>query len=162
FVAKLGPDGKHLWSKQFGDKDDQYCSDMAVDSTGNIVLAGTYQGALDFGAGPIKTFSHAVFVAKLDADGDARWSRSFDTSGGLGAVPTAVGVDPTENVWVTGSVGGPTDFGGGPLGSSEAQSSRMFLAKLDADGDHLWSKAFGPGQTAGTDLVADSKGNVIV
>jgi hypothetical protein len=52
-----------------------------------------------------------------------------------------VAVDGAGNVLLTGDFDGTVDFGGGPLTS--AGSDDIFVAKLDAQGNHLWSKRFG-------------------
>ena len=48
FVAKLDPRGNHVWSKRSGDRQAQHGRALAVDPSGNLVLAGDAQGALDF------------------------------------------------------------------------------------------------------------------
>src|SRR5579871_1167393 len=48
FVARLDASGKHLWSKRFGDAHAQHGRAVALDPSGNVVLAGDAQGTLDF------------------------------------------------------------------------------------------------------------------
>jgi len=162
FVAKLGPDGKHLWSERFGDKNDQLVYGMGVDSTGAVVLTGVYEGTIDFGAGRIKTESQAIFVAKLDAGGEPRWSRSFTTGGVDFAGSRALTVDASDNLWITGSLSGDVDFGGGLLKGGTEHKGKLFVAKLDANGEHLWSRSYGPGFGVGAQVLFDSKGNLIL
>ncbi|UQA56011.1 hypothetical protein [Polyangium aurulentum] len=59
--------------------------------------------------------------------------------------------------WGSGSV----DFGGGPLVSGAGTS--LYLAKLDASGNHVWSKRFGDtGSRTSRKVAMDSAGNVVV
>lgn len=71
-----------------------------------------------------------------------------------------VAVDAAGNIYVTGSFKETVDFGGGPLTSA---GDSVFVAKLDAAGNHLWSKSFGDaaGQ-AGTAIALDAAGNVVI
>jgi hypothetical protein len=162
FVAKLGPDGEHLWSKRFGDASAQTAQSIAADSEGNLVITGTFSGAIDFGGGPLSgTGKGDAFVTKLDASGSHVWSKRFGgvpgtLTGGLG-----IAVDQAGNVVVTGHFSGSVDFGGGPLVS--AGSSDVFIAELSADGEHRWSKRFGgPSDQQGVGVAVAPSGDVIV
>ncbi|UQA56879.1 SBBP repeat-containing protein [Polyangium aurulentum] len=55
FVAKFGPSGDYLWSRQAGDGELQRASGIAVDSGGNVIAGGNFRGTLDFGTGPMTT-----------------------------------------------------------------------------------------------------------
>jgi hypothetical protein len=51
FLAKFASDGmnvSHVWSKPFGDKADDVGNSVATDIAGNTVLAGRFQGMIDF------------------------------------------------------------------------------------------------------------------
>ena len=47
-----------------------------------------------------------------------------------------------RNVIVSGQFMGTIDFGGGPLTTSGPSADAIYLAKLDAAGNHVWSKRF--------------------
>ncbi|MBD3161221.1 MAG: hypothetical protein GF346_03430, partial [Candidatus Eisenbacteria bacterium] len=67
------------------------------------------------------------------------WSRSFgdDAEDSAGSVV----VDDEGNLFITGWFRGSIDFGGGPLISAGTRD--IYLAKLDANGNHIWSRRFG-------------------
>jgi hypothetical protein len=66
FVAKLDTDGGHLWSKRFGNASDEAAAGVATDSAGNVLVAGHFDGAIDFGGGPLNNAGGGdVFVVKL-------------------------------------------------------------------------------------------------
>jgi hypothetical protein len=65
------------------------------------------------------------------AFGDTRWD-------GYGA---SVSVDASGNLFVSGGFGDSVDLGGGTLDANGWRD--IFLAKFDADGNHLWSRSFG-------------------
>jgi hypothetical protein len=141
YLAKLDSAGAHVWSCGIpGVSDDdfgfvRYERRLAVDSAGNILIAGNYYGTPDFGCGPLAQASGSVFVVKLDGEGRCVWSRGFP---GAYVDSPRIAVDGTGRVAVTGFFNGSLDFGGGLLSSAQG----LFLAKLSATGTHLWSKRF--------------------
>jgi hypothetical protein len=87
------------------------------------------------------------------------WSKSFGDGSDQGA--TAVAVDASGNVIMTGYFNGTVDFGGGALTSLGGRD--VFLAKFGPNGAHLWSKSFGDGGVQQAQSVAvDALENVIV
>jgi len=161
FVAKFGSEGSHLWSQRFGDGDLQRASALAVDAPGNVVVTGRFSGTVDFGGGTLTSAgSDDIFVAKFGSDGSHLWSKRFGD--GSVQVATAVAVDASGNVVVTGYFSGTVDFGGGTL-TSAGYDDDIFVAKFGADGSHLWSQRFGDGDLQrASALAVDAPGNVIV
>ena len=71
-----------------------------------------------------------------------RWSKQFGEASAKeieGA--KAVATDAAGNVIIVGDLWGAANFGGGVLTTAGAQD--VFIAKLDPNGKHLWSKRFG-------------------
>lgn len=163
FIAKFDADGNHLWSKRFGDENDQIGEGVAVDGSGNVVITGWFTGTVDFGGGPLVSTDYDidVFVAKFDADGNHLWSKRFDSSVyGLEVIST-VAVDGSDNVVIAEQFVGTVDFGGVPLTS--AGSVDIAVAKFDASGGHLWSKGFGDDNyQIAQSIAADGSGNVVI
>ncbi|MFT3766651.1 MAG: SBBP repeat-containing protein [Minicystis sp.] len=160
FVAKLDPDGNHLWSKRFGDASAQNGKAVAVDLDGNVVITGDVAGVIDFGGGALTSAGGTdVFVASLNANGNHFWSKIFgnasnQTAGGLD-------IDSVGNVVITGNAAGKIDFGGGMLTS--AGGNDVYVAKLTQAGMHLWSKLFGSaGAENGRDVAVDRFGGIVL
>jgi hypothetical protein len=66
FVAWLDGTGKHLYSARFGDEREDNVAGIALDGTGRVVLAGSFEGAIDFGTGPLRARGKSdLFVAKF-------------------------------------------------------------------------------------------------
>lgn len=145
FVTKLSTTGNPVWSKQFGDEDGALAEAVATDGSGNIIVAGGFQGSIGFGGPTFTTTgssigSSDVFVAKLNASsGNHVWSAAFGASDADRA--TSVAVDSSGNVFVAGTFQDTVDFGGGPLTSIGAED--VFLIKLDSAGTLLWSNRIG-------------------
>jgi hypothetical protein len=136
FVAKLDASGHGLWSKSYastpvGGGTDAIVESLAVDGTGSVYVTGNLSGAPDFGGGVLgPAFSQNTFLLKLDAGGHHVWSKA------LGPAGASLAVDPLGDLVLCGTSGSPpVDLGGGPLPG-------MFVGKLDASGNHLWSKSF--------------------
>jgi len=160
FVAKFNAMGAHQWSRRFGGVLSQLGNSVAVDASGNVTVCGYFADTVDFGGGTfISAGNIDAFVAKFSASGVHQWSRSFGDPNWQDA--TAVAVDASGAVLVTGDFYGGVNFGGGTLTS--AGSDDIFLAKYDAAGTHLWSRRFGDAGFQGTSVVAvDVSGNVFI
>ena len=71
-VAKINATtGAVMWGKQFGGTGDQLCQSVAMDNSGNVIIAGGYNGTLQFGtlaAFPTVSGSTSslLYVATLD------------------------------------------------------------------------------------------------
>jgi hypothetical protein len=140
FIAKLDSSGNHLWSKSFGDTSDQYASDVAVDSSDNVLIAGSFASTINLGGVPLTSAdAKDIFVTKLDPSGKHIWSKRF---GGIGDQKAGhIAVDASGAILVTGTFDGTVDFGSGPLNSMG--NGDVFIVKLDSSGTPLWSRRFG-------------------
>jgi uncharacterized protein (AIM24 family) len=158
FLAKFDASGDHIWSKGFGNVDFAEWDvphTVVVDVAGNVIITGEFNMTIDFGGGLLTSAGEAdIFVAKFDADGNHLWSKRFgDAAPQFGH---SVAADASGNLVLTGYFFGSLDFGGGPL---TGQTS-LYVAKLDAGGNHIWSKAFDA--AIGHSIAADPSGNVVV
>src|SRR5439155_9716426 len=132
----------HMWSTPFGSTNVDYGYGVAVDSGGNVAVTGFFQGAVDFGGGPLACPARrSSVVAKFAAaDGAPLWSKRFgSTNDDIGY---AVAVDGAGNLLVTGYFRGTVDFGGATLVSMYGGID-VFVAKLaGADGTLVWARGF--------------------
>ena len=159
-LARLNADGDHVWSQRFGSAGDQTVRDGALDPAGHLVTAGSFAGALSFGADPLVSSGETdVFLAMLDGEGSQVWSKRFGDPAPQAA--GSVAVDGAGNILVAGHFSSQVDFGGGKLVS--AGGDDVFLVKLAADGSHVWSKSFGDlGEQREPRVAVDGAGNVVI
>jgi len=165
FLAKLGPNGEHLWSKRFANDSSQESNRtrrMRVDAAGNIVITGSFNGKVEFGGGLVTTpQARGVFVARFDSSGQHIWSKAYGGPAGSFSDCYGLGVDPAGNVGIAGVFSGSIDLGGGLLTSAGQQD--VFVARFDASGVPQWSKRFGgTSQEWARDAAVDGSGNVLV
>lgn len=160
FLAKYGPDGRHIWSKSFGGEQTDNGYGVATDSSGNVYITGNFSIRSDFGGGWLdSTGIDDIFLAKYGADGRYLWSKRFGSTSwdsGYG-----IATDASGNVYLTGDFNGIGYFGGGLLFSSGL--SDIFLAKFDSGGKHVWSKRFGStNEDTGYGVAVDSSSTVFI
>jgi len=159
YLVKLDALGNHLWSKQFGDASAQFAYGVASDAAGNVVVAGSQSGAVDYGGGTLTANGATdAFVARFDPSGNHVWSHTHGDAANQRAY--AVQMDTAGDIVLTGSFGSNIDFGGGMLAS--AGDDDIFVAKLSAAGAHIWSRRFGDFQfQRATTIAADLTGVAI-
>lgn len=131
FVAKYGADdGKYVWANKFGGDYDDYGNAVTVDLSGDVVVAGEFQGsALFAGRSASSGGQFDAFVAKYSSRGGAQWWQSYGDL--VNDKAFGVAVDYEGNSYVTGFSLFRIDLGTGPLYS--VGLSDAFLAKLASD-----------------------------
>lgn len=148
----------HLWSQSFGDASDQRAASIVVDGDGNILIAGSFRGAIDFGGGTlVSAGGNDIYLAKFDANGNHIWSRSYGD--GQHQFAFGLAVNSLGQPVLAGSFRGAVNFGGGNHVSAGGYD--IYVAKFDANGYHLWSRSYGDEQDQyGTGVGVDSGGMV--
>jgi hypothetical protein len=132
FLVKLDAGGHHVYSRVLGAWEDQALGDLAVDAAGDAVVLGGFVGSLDLGAGPLAAAGpNDIFLAKLDPTGQLVWQKDLGAPG----YPLGLTLSPAGEVYFAAVANGTVDLGGGPLGGP-------ILAKLDGNGQHVWSQSF--------------------
>ncbi|WP_437626037.1 hypothetical protein [Sorangium sp. So ce1151] len=160
YIARLDAEGRELWLQPLGGLGFQAATSVAASATGRIVVAGRFSGALVIGKDRLESAGGSdVFVASFDADGTPLWSKRFGD--GFDQQPRAVAMDERGNAVVVGDFAGTIDLGGEPLQS--AGGLDVFVASLDALGEHRWSKRFGDaGLQRARAVAVDGADNVVV
>ncbi len=164
FLAKYSPQGAHMWSERFGGTYDDLLYGLAADTNGDVVISGSFKGAVNFGGATFNSVQTDVdsFVARYSAQGAHMWSKTFANSNGGVDRATAVVLDSNGNIFIAGFFQAQIDLGGGPLLSSSS-SVDIYLAKFTSAGTFIWGKVRGGvnNQTASA-MTVDQAGDVIV
>ncbi|QNL18363.1 hypothetical protein HXX25_02820 [Hyphobacterium sp. CCMP332] len=136
-LQKIDSTGKTVWTRTLGAADEAAGASLTVDANGDIVVAGSVQGALGETTDIGGTDS---FVAKFDAAGVEQWLQRF---GGTGNDrPAAVTVADDGRIFVAGQAA--TAFGGeghqggandGYVRAFNADGTLDFTRRIGASGD---------------------------
>jgi predicted secreted protein len=145
-TVKYDSDGNELWVARYNgpaNRSDQ-ASSIAVDADGNVYVTGRSDN---------ENRERDYTTLKYDADGKLLWEARYTEDGYGDGMATALAVDDSGNVYVT--------------GQSYGNNSGWDYAtiKYDSNGKQLWSARYnGPANSLdrATFLAIDSEGNVHV
>ena len=152
FVIKYNSSGTRQWTKLLGTWRKDFANAVAIDSSGNIYVAGVTERHLD---GNESAGNDDLFVVKYDSKGKKQWTKQLGTKRNDRA--TGVATDSSGNIYVTGYTYWGLD------GNTYAGSNDAFVVKYNSSGTKQWTKQFGTSSTDLADGVAiDSSGNVYV
>ena len=159
FVAKLNSSGVVQWVYTVGGTGADRGRKIALDSSGNIYVAGYYENTVDFGGGNITSNgSWDAYLLKLNSSGTFQWVKSYGASSNdLGR---DVAIDSNDNIYLTGNFRGTVDFGGGDVSSNPSNNAYIFLVKFNSSGVFQWVyTAGGTGVDDVRSLALDSSDN---
>jgi len=158
FLAKLNNSGIWVWAKRAGSTSSDRGEDVSVDPSGNVIVAGKYNGTVSFGAHQITAVaSNPVFVAKCDPQGSWQWaiSSSGNSLTGLGDMC----LDALGNAYVTGYFNATAVFGDHSFLTNGGTS--IYVAKASPDGTWLWAyQGGGPNDDNVSGIACDNAGNL--
>lgn len=131
---------------------------LALDSVGNVIIGGGYEGSLEFeGCTPYPTRAKSnLFLAKLNAERNCVWAiQNVDSAP---QYVESVAVDSLNDFVVAGgSFVGRIGIGEGPA-LQNSGGTDLFIVRLDNAGRSQWKRAFGNGLTQGGARVAAAPG----
>ncbi len=166
FLAKYTSSGNFLWANGIGGLYNEQIKSMDLDNSGNIYVAGTFSGTVDFDPSlqsyNLSSNAQDVFFAKYDANGNFVWVKKMSSL--FSITIFCIDLDLSNNIIIAGQFAGNVDFD--PSASvfnlnSAGGSSDGFIAKYDSNGNHIWSKNFGgtnPESCSG--IITDNLGNI--
>lgn len=169
YILKLDALGNLLWVNTMGNLGGDIVKGIALDAAENVIAVGSFEVTVDFDAGPgtapltaVNGYSD-IFILKLDEDGNYIWAKSAGAARPDQA--TAVALDVTGNIYVTGVYDETVDFDPGP-GTADLTSrgfNDIFVLKLDANGNYVWAKSMGgSSHDAGKSIAVDVLGNTYI
>ena len=130
------------WTRLLGTPSAEHLRDLAVDSRGNVYLAGMTRGELRPG-GPHHRGGSDAFLAKYDSDGRRRWIRLLGTAGDETAWSVTAGADGA--VYLAGTT--TSSLAERPYHGGKKDG---FLAAYEPNGRRRWVRLLG---TPNKDLV---------
>ena len=122
YLIKTDANGDTLWTRTYGGASNDYGESTCLTADGGYIVAGQTHS---FGAG-----SSDVYLIRADASGDTLWTRTFggDSSDHGYSVQQTVDGGYIVAGWTVSRGAGGTD---------------AYLVKTDANGDTVWTRAYG-------------------
>jgi hypothetical protein len=122
YVARTDSMGDTLWTRTYGGEEYDWARSVQPTFDGGFIIAGT---SYSFGAGVCD-----MYVVKTDSSGDTLWTHTY---GGIYG-ESAYSILPLSDGGFA-IAGGTSSFGVGP--------HNIYLVRINAQGDTLWTLAFG-------------------
>jgi hypothetical protein len=141
FVAKLDANRVPIWSKTIGGATQDHGMSVAVDASGNVFVAGCFDGATsNLGSGNLTSAGgYDGFVVKYNSSGTFQWSKAI---GGTSTdIPRSIKVDGNGAVVVAGDFSVTTTNLINNIAS--AGSNDGFVVKWNSAGLEQWARAIG-------------------
>ncbi|WP_437673244.1 hypothetical protein [Sorangium sp. So ce131] len=154
-----------VWAKGFGSHEFAYAESARLDSKGNILISGIFQGTVDFGGPPLISSHMAFFLAKLKPDGSHAFSRQLSVSDADGAFQPRLAVLPDDSIVLAGRYQNSIDLGDEePLTAPTPDGRASFVARFSPDGELRWQRDLftGTGRVSTLDAAATPDDDVVL
>jgi len=173
FLSKFNNNGELQWVQTWGGIYSDEGRVVAVDpSTGDVYVAGYFNGSVDFDPGPNNDNHNngGMFLSKFDSSGNHVWAKTWGNSyiSDTSNRAHALALDGSGNIYVTGYFIGIVDFDPG-IDVDEHGSSPgayAYVCAYDPDGEYQWAEAWGStssvGNAVGRGITIDTAGNAYV
>ncbi len=142
--------------------------DIAFDDQGNLLVAGTFRGTVDFDNGPgtqSRTAISDLFLLKINPFGQYIWVKTFDAKGDA-CRAGQITYDHLGNILMTGHYNDSlTLLPNQKMYSTDTVTTisgirNMFLAKFDNAGVPLFAHSINTADVVLADMVCDANGNI--
>jgi Beta-propeller repeat len=150
-LTKYNASGVKQWTKQFGTTTEDYATEIAADSSGNVYITGYTD--------PTDLFTNTnVFITKFNPSGVQQWNQTLSSP--VNDFSNGIAVDSSDNVFITGYTVGDID-GVGP--GTNAGAGDFYLAKYNSSGTQQWIRQLGSSQDdLAFNVGVDASGNAYV
>jgi hypothetical protein len=169
FVVKYDRDGRLVFQKMFPLADDgssfPWMSQVRVLPSGDIVVAGSLQGTIDFGGGPLTAAGGiSVFLARFGPCGAFVFARQYGATPNASSWTYGLAANAAGELLMTGIFEGILAFADGGIEASSSTGTDSFVAKFDALGNPIASRSFHSADSYGLPGVPalDDAGHAIV
>jgi hypothetical protein len=163
FLSKISLNGTLIYSTYIGGPSNDYATDLAIDSSGNLYICGYTYSSTGFPLKNAYNSTHSgdsdAFIMKLNNDGNQILYSTY-----LGAlnsdVANGIEVDEQGNSYITGYTYSSNFPNVSGFSNEMATSPDVFLSKLSPEGNNLLYSSFlgGNNLDMGFDLALDSDG----
>lgn len=152
------------WVRTLGGTSSDAASALALDGSGHVWAAGSFQNTNVIGGYELVAPKNArhIFVARYDSSGSVQWAGQI--GGDKTETASALVTDSQGNLYVTGDFTSSNClFGSLTLTNAQAGDSDLFLAKFSPQGSLEWAlSGSGTRDDVSRALALDSDGNVVI
>jgi len=147
FLVKFNANGQRQWATYYGSSGDELGYSTAVDSDGNVYLAGATQSTSGIASGGYQNTyggsSYDAFLVKFNANGQRQWATYYGEN--RSEMGRSVAVDVSRNVYLAGVAGGDA-----------------FIVKFNRNGSRQWGAIYGGNgnNDQALSITTDDLGNV--
>lgn len=134
-----------IWTNQNGTQSGSFKNFNIQDDWGNTFVAGALKN---------NSSTHDGYISKLGAQGQTVWTYNYTGTGNGDDVVLSAKFDINRNIYLTG-----TTY------KSLANNYDLFVAKLNKDGNLIWSETYNGAASnmdSGGDIVLDTLGNIYI
>ncbi|RUA08678.1 MAG: hypothetical protein DSY82_06760, partial [Flavobacteriia bacterium] len=122
FISKLDKDGNFVWARKMGGQNADLGFSIGVDKYENVYSTGHFSNDADFDpgpgiynmSGPLWSSGSALFISKLNANGNFMWAHSIGDQLGSSTQGFSIYIDLYQNIYLTGYFSDIADFDIGP------------------------------------------------
>jgi hypothetical protein len=145
YLAKIDQSGNLLWNKAIGGADVDKAFDVIETPDKGYLLAG-FTNSFSIGNG------FEVYVVKTDESGNVQWQKTFGD----------INNDCAKNIILSKDNDGYI-ITGGTNGYLIQLGTLLYIAKINFNGDTLWTKTYaGPTSEIGNSVCYDNSGNLMI
>ncbi|MBE0572786.1 MAG: T9SS type A sorting domain-containing protein [Ignavibacteriaceae bacterium] len=140
WLIRTDSNGNLIWSKTYGNTEDNYANDVRQTDDGGFIIAGSTEASNNY---------HDAWLIKTDYNGDTLWTRSWGSDGHDGAM-SVVQTSDGGYVW-TG------------YRKISTFNQDLWVVKTDLNGNAQWSKTYGGTfNNVGRSINKNSDGSLII
>jgi hypothetical protein len=173
YVSKYSPSGDFMDMHFFYSPGayDSHPVDMVVDKTGSVYVTGELMntvfrvnGFILYNSGPLLQSKGLgdIFLIKLNPNLDPVWYYGIGTTDS--ERPTALAIDDSANIYLTGFFESPIDMDPDSVGVSMLNGNPdaygSFIVKYDSAGSNVWANEFPTIQSGGRTIDIDGRNNI--
>ena len=163
YIVKFSSGGNQLWGKQFGTSSADYATSIAIDSVGNVIVAGYTEGNLfgtNAGYDSDVTLAYGtedIFLRKYDGSGNVVWSQQYGQKGDDDVAK--IKVDSQDNIILAGET---FESFGPPIANAGGAAHHALLVKYNSSGVLIWGLQANGTNTASTGLQNDNYNSLAI
>jgi hypothetical protein len=162
FLAKYSGDGTLLWAVSYGGFGNEGGNALTINSSGNIVVTGYFEGNVTFGTIPVSSLGGFDIFVFTCGNLDGVISSVLTVGGTQNEAVKDVAIDGAGSIFIAGSFSGTTNFGSIPKTSNNSTTD-AYVAKFNSAGVAQWvATGGGTSSDLAEKIAIDNTGSAII